>query len=170
MLPCWILWSRSVVHHPWTYTHQLAKSILSAESARNLGQATATITTCETKFSNDTVRAPARVPFLSYTGWALQDHAGAQVSYTHCLSTLLLIVAICGRASYNNYKLVESHGARRLCFFLGRLHQKTCPCLHKTVCQRLCTRPWPQPSNSVAMLLKKWAQTNIKTRSTHGAK
>ena len=54
---------------------------------------------CENvKFSTDTVRAPARAPFSSYTCQALQD------SHTHCLSMLsVIIVAICGRT-----KLVES--------------------------------------------------------------
>ena len=51
------------------FSTTLAKSILSVESARSLGWATATIT----RFSTDTVRAPARAPFSSYTRRTLQD-------------------------------------------------------------------------------------------------
>ena len=63
-------------------------------------------------------RAPARAHFLSYTCRALQDQGRRYNVLSYSLSiNAVIIVAICDRT-----KLVESCGAQRHCYFLGRLH------------------------------------------------
>ena len=135
---------------------QLAKSILSAESARSLGQVTATVARLSSVLTLSELQH--KWTSILYYLWLQPDclcratliqfckTRGAGISYSLSINAVI-IVAICGCATRR--KLWSTNTL----LFLGRLHQETCPCLRTSSCQRLCTRSCP--SDSVATATQK---------------
>ena len=156
---CWIRWSCSV-----SLTELLANQVtLVVVLEGNL---------CSELTSVGKIHTVSRVSQEPWTGyirswddWHYQSSNQSTFLELHLLSSArpgaqVLSYSLSINAVINNRaKVVESCGAQRFCYLLGRLHQIVHA--HKTACQRLCTRP--HPSDSVAKLLKKWTQTSIKS-------
>ena len=120
---------------------QFAKSILSAESARSLGlrlrlrdYSSSALTLSE--FQLERLSQSTLVDLCKTWG----------IGISYSLSMLSLANSHYKILCHGCAKLVQAVEHEQALLFLewtGGLHQETCPCLHITTCQRLCTRPHP---------------------------
>ena len=118
---------------------QFAKSILSAESARSLGlrlqlrdYSSSALTLSE--FQLERLSQSTLVDLCKTWG----------IGISYSLSMLSLANSHYKILCHGCAKLVQAVEHEQALLFLewtGWLHQETCPCLHITTCQRLCTRP-----------------------------